>query len=48
MHTKYVDLARDATCYREDAQDDDRRVSALWWCAPTLLFWLALIAWWLA
>lgn len=36
-----IEAAGIATTPSDDA--DDRKVSALWWCAPTLLFWCALI-----
>jgi hypothetical protein len=49
MHTKYVDLARDAICYRDPAQDDGRRGCG--WCVAlallgTMAFWCAFV-WWL-
>jgi hypothetical protein len=47
MHTKYVDLARDAACYRDDAANDNTHISALWWLVPCFAAWVALIAWWL-
>jgi hypothetical protein len=47
MHTKYVDLARSATCYRDEPQHD-RHASVLWWLVPTFVAWVALIAWWMA
>jgi hypothetical protein len=52
MHSRTIDLARvtTAACWRDDApaQDDGRKVSALWWVVPTFGLWVALIAWWLS
>jgi hypothetical protein len=49
MHTKYVDLARTAACWRDEAPPSDaRHVSALWWVVPTFGLWVAVIAWWLS
>jgi hypothetical protein len=39
LHTKYVDLASTAACYRDDPQPA-RRVSALWWLLLLVAFWV--------
>jgi hypothetical protein len=44
MHSKHIDLARTAACYRDEPQHDRRHVSILWWCIPTFAAWVALIA----
>jgi hypothetical protein len=48
MHTRMQDLARTTSCYRDEAANDNRPVSALWWLVPCFAVWVALIAWWLA
>jgi hypothetical protein len=40
MHSKHIDLARQGTCWHEDA-DDARHVSALVWIVPLVCFWVA-------
>jgi hypothetical protein len=46
MHTRYADLARvtTAACYRDPAQDDARKVSALVWLLPLVAFWAIVAA----
>lgn len=45
MHSKMIDLARTETCWREEAANDNQRISVLWWCLPTFAAWVALV-WW--
>jgi hypothetical protein len=44
MHTRTIDLARTAACWRDEAPPSDldtaRHVSALVWIVPLVAFWV--------